>query len=725
MFATANVLWLIPASLIRFLLWVTMHTMYKIRIIGRENIPFRGPALLVSNHMTHLDGFMIGACMPRFLRFMLWKPIYEFKPLHWFFKFAKAIPVGGAPRELVASIHAAREQLQAGQVVCIFAEGGITRTGNLLPFKRGLEKIAAGLDIPVIPVHLDRLWGSVFSFERGRFFWKWPKRLRYPITISFGAPMYSPSTHQVRQTIAEMASEAVMCRKSARDLLHLRFIRAARKNWSRFAMADSTGRELTYGRALTASVMVSRWAGKQREQMIGVLLPSSCGGALANLGITMSGKVPVNLNFTASAEAMAAAVEQCSIRTIVTCQVFLNEAGIDEMPGMVFLEDIFKGGGKASAMLMARVALSWMFTKKASPDALATVIFSSGSTGVSKGVMLSHYNVIANIEALVQVFSLGAGDRIMGVLPLSHSLGFTMTVWLPLITGCGAVYHTNATDSKIIGELVEKYKGTLLLSTPTFCVGYARKCTREQFASLRYVVVGAEKLREPVRRTFEDAFGLELLEGYGCTEMSPVIAVNSPNYEAGRDSQMGNKAGTVGLPLPGIAVKIVDPETMKELGSNREGLLVVKGANRMIGYLGQEAPHDDWYRTGDLAVVDDDGFLRITDRLSRFSKIGGEMIPHLKVEEAVQELFADCACAVTGIPDERRGERLALLYASGDIEPAELWRRLSETELPKVWVPKRENIYRVESLPTLGTGEADLRGIRRVAEELAGSPIEA
>jgi acyl-[acyl-carrier-protein]-phospholipid O-acyltransferase/long-chain-fatty-acid--[acyl-carrier-protein] ligase len=207
--------------------------------------------------------------------------------------------------------------------------------------------------------------------------------------------------------------------------------------------------------------------------------------------------------------------------------------------------------------------------------------------------------------------------------------------------------------------------------------------------------------------------------------MSPVIAVNSPNYEAGRDSQMGNKAGTVGLPLPGIAVKIVDPETMKELGSNREGLLVVKGANRMIGYLGQEAPHDDWYRTGDLAVVDDDGFLRITDRLSRFSNIGGEMIPHLKIEEAVHELFADCTCAVTGIPDERRGERLALIYASGDIEPAELWRRLSETELPKLWVPQRENIYRVESLPTLGTGEADLRGIRRVAEELAGSPIEA
>ncbi len=280
------------------------------------------------------------------------------------------------------------------------------------------------------------------------------------------------------------------------------------------------------------------------------------------------------------------------------------------------------------------------------------MIFSSGSTGVPKGVMLSHYNVISNIEAMVQVFWLGAEDRIIGVLPLFHSFGFTVTLWLPLITGCGAAYHANPTDAKAIGDLVQRYRGTFLLSTPTFCAGYARKCTREQFATLRYVLVGAEKLRDAVRKLFHESFGIELLEGYGCTEMSPVVAVNAPNYEAGRDSQTGGKPGTVGHPLPGVAVKIVDVETMDELGPNQEGLLLAKGANRMIGYLGQPeltsaSLHGDWYRTGDLAVMDDDGFLRITDRLSRFSKIGGEMVPHLKIEEAVHELFDDCGCAVT------------------------------------------------------------------------------
>jgi acyl-[acyl-carrier-protein]-phospholipid O-acyltransferase/long-chain-fatty-acid--[acyl-carrier-protein] ligase len=728
--ATVYIVRVVPEFLIRFIMWMTVHTIYKIKIVGRENIPLRGAALMVSNHVTHMDGFFIAACMQRFVRFMVWKVFCDMKVIGPLLKFAKAIPAGTTgPRDVVASIRAAREQLKAGHVVCIFSEGSISRTGNLLPFKRGMEKIVDGLDVPIIPVHLDGLWGSIFSFEGGRFFWKWPKRIPYPFTISFGSPMPSNSdAHQVRQAIAGLASDAVMNRKSKTDLLHLRFIRAARKNWSRFAMADSTGRELTYGKALTGSIIVSRWAKKLNQPKIGVLLPSSCAGSLVNIGITMSGSVPVNLNFTAGPEAMASAIEQCSITTIVTSRVFLEKAGIAAMPGLVYVEDIFAGGGKTSAFLMARFAPKWMIAAKSDPDSLATIIFSSGSTGTPKGVMLSHYNLISNIEAMVQVFWLTPDDRIIGVLPFFHSFGFTVTIWLPLISGSGVAYHANPTDAKIIGEITQKYKGTLLLSTPTFCMGYTRKCTREQLSSLRYVLVGAEKLRDSVRKTFEDAFGLELLEGYGCTEMSPVVAVNAPGYEAGKDSQVGTKSGTVGHPLPGVTVKIVDPETMVELGGNQEGLLLVRGANRMLGYLGQEeltksALCDDWYRTGDLAIIDDEGFIRITDRLSRFSKIGGEMVPHLKIEEAVHELFDDFACAVTGIPDERRGERLALLFTREDVEPAVLWKRLSETELPKLWVPKRENIYRVESLPTLGTGKADLRGIRAMAVTLAEREI--
>jgi acyl-[acyl-carrier-protein]-phospholipid O-acyltransferase/long-chain-fatty-acid--[acyl-carrier-protein] ligase len=271
---------------------------------------------------------------------------------------------------------------------------------------------------------------------------------------------------------------------------------------------------------------------------------------------------------------------------------------------------------------------------------------------------------------------------------------------------------------------VRKYRATLLLSTPTFCSAYTRKCTVEDFASLRYVLVGAEKLREPVAAAFREKFGIPLLEGYGCTEMAPVVAVNAPDYANGKDTQLGSKLGTVGHPVPGVAARIVDPDTFEPLPPNSEGLLLVKGSNRMVGYLNQpertaEALHEGWYVTGDIALIDDEGFLRITDRLSRFSKIGGEMVPHLRIEESIAAALGGAPCAVTAIPDEQRGERLAALYVS-DLAPGELWQRLSATDLPKLWIPKRENLYQVESLPQLGTGKLDLRALKQLALQLVG-----
>jgi acyl-[acyl-carrier-protein]-phospholipid O-acyltransferase/long-chain-fatty-acid--[acyl-carrier-protein] ligase len=718
---------LAPEFLIRFVLWLLTHTLFKIRIEGRENSPHRGPAMLVVNHISHVDGFLVMACIQRFVRYMVWKPYYDNPSYHWFFHLANAIPVGtSGPRDLVRSLQDARAELKAGHVVCIFAEGSISRTGNLLPFRRGIEKIVDGLDVPVIPVHLDRLWNSPFSFKGGHFFGKRPTRFPIPVTVSFGKPMGAGSSHpyQLRQRVAELASDAVALRKNNRDLLHLRFVHTARKNWSSFAMADSTGRELTYGRALTAAVLLSRWARPRQEEMIGLLLPSSVGGALANLGVTLAGKVPVNLNFTAGPEAMESAIQQCGIKIVLTSRTFLAKARLAATDQMVFLEDILPQGKLAqlSALVTARFAPAWMLRAGKTPDSLAAVIFSSGSTGNPKGVMLSHFNLLANIDAMLQVFAIGERDRIIGVLPFFHSFGFTVTIWLPLVLGCGVAYHPNPIDAKAIGELVSKYKGTFLLATPTFCSGYARKCTREQFQSLRFVLVGAEKLRESIAKQFEDAFGIALLEGYGCTEMSPVIAVNFPDFEAGRDSQRGHKFGTVGQPLPGVAVTIVDPETMEPRGVNEEGLLLVKGANRMLGYLGAPAYQDAWYRTGDIAIMDDEGFLRITDRLSRFSKIGGEMVPHLKIEAYILQVSGDEPCVVVGVPDDKKGERIAVLYTQRSLTPDDLWKRLAATDIPRLWLPKQENIHQVESLPSLGTGKIDLKGVRAKAEELSQVP---
>jgi acyl-[acyl-carrier-protein]-phospholipid O-acyltransferase/long-chain-fatty-acid--[acyl-carrier-protein] ligase len=729
---TAYIVTVVDDFLIRFLLWFLTHTIFRIHIVGQENVPFRGPALLVSNHMSHVDGFLVGACVQRFIRFMVWKPYYEMKALNWFFRKTHAIPVGGG-RDAVEAIRAARQELAAGHVVCIFAEGAISRTGNILPFKRGMEKIMEGIEgnaVPIIPVHLDRLWGSIFSFERGRFFWKWPKRIPYPVTVSFGNPMPANSTaHEVRQAIQELAAEATAHRQTAGDTLPRRLIRSARRNWSHFAMADSSGRELTYGRMLTGGVLVANWARSRRdEEIISVLLPPSVAGALVNVGVTLAGRVPVNLNFTAGPEAMAAARERCAIRTVVTSRVFLAKAKIEAQEGMVFVEDILARAGKVArlrALAAARFAPARLLARAARPETLATVIFSSGSTGIPKGVMLSHYNVLANIDAMAQLFRIGERDRIVGVLPFFHSFGYTVTIWFPLIAGCGVVYHPNPTDAKAVGELIAKYRATFLLSTPTFCSGYTRKCSPEEFASLRFVLVGAEKLREPIAAAFREKFGVELLEGYGCTEMAPVVAVNAPNFQAGKDSQLGNQPGTVGHPLPGVAAQVVDPATFAPLPPNHAGLLLVKGSNRMIGYLGEprrtaEVLHDAWYITGDIAAIDDEGFIHITDRLSRFTKIAGEMVPHLRIEDAIANVLGAAPCAVTAVADDRRGERLVALYVH-EMEPAELWHKLAETDLPRLWIPKRENLYRVESLPQLGTGKLDLRGLKMRAEELVSA----
>jgi acyl-[acyl-carrier-protein]-phospholipid O-acyltransferase/long-chain-fatty-acid--[acyl-carrier-protein] ligase len=726
--STLYVLKTLPEYLARFVLWLLTHTLYRIRIVGRENIPSRGPALLVANHLSYVDGFLIGACMQRFIRFLMWRPFYETRGLNWMARRMHAIPVDpGSRAGVLESLERARQELRNGHVVCIFPEGEISRTGNLLPFKRGLEKIVAGLDVPIIPVYLDGVWGSLFSFDQRRSFWKRARGVPNRVTVLFGSPLAScTKAHEVRQAVVELSADAAGHRRRPGDLLHLRFARAAKRNWRTFAMADSSGKQLTYGQALTGSLILARKirARSQSEEMIGLLLPASVGGALANIAALLAGRIPVNLNFTAGREAMQSAVGQCSIRTILTSRVFLKKAGLPELDGMAYLEDLLrpvspfeKAWTAAAAFVLPAPALTRAFGSAADPHSPATVIFSSGSTGQPKGVLLSHHNVLSNLEAMRQIFSLQRNDCFVGVLPFFHSFGFTVTLWFPMISGVGACYHANPLDAKTVGEMAARYRATLLMATPTFYSAYLRKCTAEQFATLRLALVGAEKLRGPLAREFRDKYGIELMEGYGATEMAPVIAVNRPDAVDGRIRQTGRKEGSVGHPLPGVATKVVDPETGEALQPGREGLLLVKGPNQMAGYLGQpdktaEATRDGWYVTGDIAKIDEDGFLTITDRLARFSKIGGEMVPHIRVEELVSEALNGAPCAVTAVPDDRKGEQLVVFHTSVKVSPEELWRSLAASELPKLWIPRRENLRYIDDIPTLGSGKVDLKRLR-------------
>jgi acyl-[acyl-carrier-protein]-phospholipid O-acyltransferase/long-chain-fatty-acid--[acyl-carrier-protein] ligase len=364
---------------------------------------------------------------------------------------------------------------------------------------------------------------------------------------------------------------------------------------------------------------------------------------------------------------------------------------------------------------------------RGSLERTATILFTSGSTGTPKGVVLTHANVLSNIQAVGQVYPLGVEDCMLGVLPFFHAFGFTATLWLPQCLSMRAAYHFTPLDARVIGALAEKSRATILIGTPTFLLAWMRRIEPEKFKTMRFAVAGAEKLREEVAKAFKEKYGLTPLEGYGATELSPVASVNIPDIDWPGEKQIGTKLGTVGRPLPGVFMKIVDPDSGKELGPNEPGLLLVKGPNVMKGYLDDEAKtrevlRDGYYVTGDIAKLDEDGFVTLTDRLSRFSKIGGEMVPHIKVEECLQDALGavDPAFVVAAVPDDKRGERLVVLY-KGDLDLDAILKKVSTSGLPNLWIPAKANFHKVEEFPILGTGKVDLQKLKMEARRLEGA----
>jgi acyl-[acyl-carrier-protein]-phospholipid O-acyltransferase/long-chain-fatty-acid--[acyl-carrier-protein] ligase len=454
-------------------------------------------------------------------------------------------------------------------------------------------------------------------------------------------------------------------------------------------------------------------------------------GALVNWAALLMGKVPVNLNYTVSNETLASCARQCGLKTVITSREFLERVKLTVPAEAVFIEDI--AAKPTAAEKLAALVLAWTLParlleravgrrKKVTLDDLATVIFSSGSTGDPKGVMLTHYNVAANVQQLGQTFAFDGGDRVLGILPFFHSFGFTGALVLPSVLGTGVVYHPSPLDARAIGALTGQYGVTFLLATPTFLQMYMRGCSPEDFGSLRFVMTGAEKLPERLAQAFEDRFGIRPLEGYGCTECAPAVTVNTRDFRAAGFRQVGAKRGSIGHPLPGVSVRIVDPDTLKPVPTGQPGLMLVRGPNVMLGYLGRpektaEVLRDDWYVTGDIATEDEDGFIQITDRLSRFSKIGGEMVPHVKVEEKLHELagVTEQTFVVTGVPDEKKGERLVVLHTLPDDKLQAVLDKLPQASLPNLWVPRANQFFRIETLPHLGTGKLDLRKIREIA----------
>ena len=760
---------LLPDSLLRFAMWALTRTIYRIHILGRDNIPEKGGALFVCNHVSFVDAMLLLASTDRQVRFMIFKDYYELPYVKPFARILGMIPISSEqrPREMLQSLKAAGDAIRAGRVVCIFAEGQITRIGHLLPFRRGFQRIMKDVSAPIIPIAIDGVWGSIFSFKAGRFLWKIPRRLHYPITVNYGKPLPSSATpFEVRQAVQELHTEAWQNRKKRMHPLHRAFIQTARRHPFRFAMADARTPKMRFGSALIRSILLARrlrpvWAD---QKMVGILLPPSVSGALVNYAAMLSGRVPVNLNYTLSNKTLDSCIRQCGIRKVLTSRAFLDKVPLRIPCEAFYLEDMFgqtapadngdpaPAGGHAPTVFekLTAASMAWLFParvleyslgrrKNGDLNDLATIIFSSGSTGDPKGVMLSHYNIGSNIEQIDQVFGWFRRDRILGILPFFHSFGFTVALWMPATLGVGVVYHPNPLDGKTIGPLVENQRVTFLLATPTFLQLYLRTCSPEHFGSLRVVMTGAEKLQERLATAFEDHFGVRPLEGYGCTECAPVVAVNTLDFRSAGFRQIGAKRGKIGHPLPGISVRIVDPETRTPVPPGQPGLMLVQGPNIMQGYLGLPEKTSEvlvstrsraasldreteplWYVTGDIAAIDEDGFLQITDRLSRFSKIGGEMVPHGKVEETLHEAagILEQTFVVMGVKDEKKGEQLVVLHNLQEQPLQACLERFAQSDLPNLWKPRADRFVRVDAFPYLGSGKLDLRQIQTMAEQI-------
>ncbi|MFH0879415.1 MAG: acyl-[ACP]--phospholipid O-acyltransferase [Lentisphaerota bacterium] len=726
----------LPDFFLRFVGLIITRLAYKIRVIGAEHVPIDGPALLVCNHASYMDALLLLATQQRRVRFIMDRGVYDsLRLIHPFLRLMGIIPISTRdnPKKIVESLRATRAVLDDGYMVCIFAEGMLTRTGTLREFKRGFERIVKGTTIPIIPVYLGGAWGSIASYYHGQLVRHWPSLLRYPVTVLFGKPLPSTtSAGEVRQAVMELSVDYFNDRLPRRRSLREEFVRTARKRWFAPAMKDTTGKKLSYGHALTGALVLGRRLEQQTagQEYVGILLPPGVGGVLANLAVSLMGKVPVNLNFTSSEASLRSAISQCEIRTILTAAAFLERfPALKTLEGLVLLEEIMatvtereKRAMFVKALLMPRKLLTRAFSFKA--DDQATVIFSSGSTGEPKGVMLSHHNILSNIESLRMVFGQAPTDHLCAALPLFHSLGYTATFWYPLLSGLPVTYHTNPLDAAQIAQIVRKNRATMLFATPTFLALYLRKAEAEDFKTLKYVVVGAEKMKPRLAEAFETKFGVHPLEGYGATELSPVATLSIPHVTVGGVTQAGWKEGSVGMPLPGVAMKIVDPDTGASLPTGEKGLLLIKGPNVMLGYLKRpdltaEAIQDGWYRTGDMAMMDGEGFVVITDRLSRFSKIGGEMVPHLAVEEEFHRLLekAEQVLAVTSVPDEKKGERLVVLFTPEAGTAESLKGLLEQCSLPNLWKPSHDSFFPIEKLPLLGSGKMDLKELKSIAQQ--------
>ncbi len=714
--------------------------LYRVAAHGAHNLP-PGGCLLLPNHISWVDAIILQMACPRPVRYIIDQEFYNKPILRPFLRTVGCIPID--TRHARSAIKAATEQIAAGEVVCLFPEGQLTRSGTLLRLRRGYELIAQHANAPVVPVWLDQLWGSIFSFQGGKFFTKWPRKFPYRVSVAFGKPLEPAAADiaTVREELLKLGEFCYSRRPSLDRHLGEACVRGLKRRRFSTAVIDGLDHtELSRAKLLGAAAALSLFLRKElSDRRIAIVLPASKGSMIANLAVTLAGKVPVDLNFTMGRAANEFCCRRAELRVAITATPFMERLKDFPWPERVLKLD------ELMPRLKLQILLWWMMSifcptpsilrilqiPKIGGNAEASLLFTSGSTGDPKGAVLSHRNIVGNVSQFREMLDATQSDAILASLPFFHSFGATVTLWYPLMEGVRIVTYPSPLEVARNAALIEKYKLTLLLATPTFLRGYLRKVEPKQLLSLRLIITGAEKLPLDLAKAFEERFKQRVFEGYGLTETSPVVSVNLPDPKPKRGEQVqpSSRLGSVGKMAPGIAAEIRNPETDQRLSLHDTGMIWFRGVNIFEGYLRDPERtaavlHDGWLKTGDIGRFDEDGFLYIEGRLSRFSKIGGEMVPHESIEQKIVDLLGlagkdERLIAIMGIQDEAKGEALVLLSAF-EVDIAQLRDKLREAGVPNLWIPKK--ICRVDSIPVMASGKLDLRKCQDLAAKSENSP---
>lgn len=710
----------------------------KIEILGQKNIPTEGalviPGRLDFHETLHLEQVFSGrkitwlceeqAVLDDFLRNYLERDSVT------------AVAFSAADADPAAIGNTLRSHLDDGGVI-IFLTGLVScLDGECCHIPAATLKQLCALGLPVLPVAVSKPAEITIPTENTS---------RLPSSVFSFAPLIPARDVSVAawwQALHAADEIYFSSRSFLRGSLPVTIIAGLKKQGSTTTLFDGTDDSATsFDKILGAAIALSGEIKKlTRKKRVGILLPPGKGGMVANLAVLFAGKIPVNINFTSSRSAVESSIRQSGIDKFITADPFVRKIPSFPWPpnrDLIFIE-------RTLPMLKKKI-VCWVILSKLLPTSViarilglggsrgddeAVLLFTSGSSGEPKGVPLSHRNILANVCQFGSRINLGHEAKILGCLPLFHSFGSTVTLWYPCVQGVNLVTYPSPLETKRLAELIDMHKVNMLLSTPTFLRGYMRRVKPELLQSLEYVVTGAEKLPQSLATAFKEKFAILPMEGYGLTETSPATNINLPRAEQQGAAPVieTNRFGSVGKFLPGIAIKITNPATGAPCPVDTQGTIWLRGANVFSGYLDNpkktaEVITDGWFNTGDIGRLDDDGFLYIEGRLSRFSKIAGEMVPHETVEAAITKVLgldqdAERRIAVVGIPDVQKGEAIALLTTvCGDTveqECIDLRYKLMDQGLPSLWCPK--TFIPTTEIPILASGKLDIKGCQELAQ---------